>query len=75
MSFHTLRNPKWTGGDVTISDDGDFIVVELRDVVPVRGYMVIDLRTGQIVNGHQWNSLFEAQRATELLRKQRKERG
>ena len=67
MSFLTLRNTKWTGGDVTISDDGQFIVVELRDAAPVRGYMIVEIATGQVIKG-QWRSLFEAQKAANSLR-------
>ena len=74
MSFLTLRNNKWTGGDVTISDDGKFLVVELRDVVPVRGYMLIDIETGDVVKNHKWHSLFEAQTAAESLRRNGKKK-
>lgn len=68
MSFFTLRNSKWTGGDVTISDDGQYLVVELRDAAPVRGYVIVDIATGEVVKG-PWQSLFDAQTAANNLRK------
>jgi len=68
MSFLTLRNSKWTGGDVTISDDGDFLVVELRDVAPIHGYVIVDVRTGQVIKG-DWTSLYDAQKAADNLRR------
>jgi hypothetical protein len=67
MSFLTLRNSKWTGGDVTISDDGRFVVIEIRDAAPVRGYMIVEVATGLVTKG-PWQSLFEAQTATGSLR-------
>jgi len=62
MSFLTLRNSKWTGGDVTISEDGKFVVIEVRDAAPVRGYMIIEVATGRVVKG-PWQTLFDAQTA------------
>jgi hypothetical protein len=67
--FLTLRNNKWTGGDVTISADGDFVVVELRDITPIKGYVLVDLRSGKTVKGH-YASLHEAQLAAIAMRKE-----
>jgi hypothetical protein len=67
MSFLTLRNAKWTGGDVTISDDGQFVVIEIRDAAPVRGYMIVEVATGRVIKG-PWQTLFDAQTATNSLR-------
>jgi hypothetical protein len=62
MTFLTMRNNDWKGGDVTMSDDGHYIVVELRDPNPVKGYVIVDLRTGQAIKG-QYRTLRQAQEA------------
>jgi hypothetical protein len=67
MTFMTMRNNEWKGGDVTMSDDGRFIVVELRDPNPVRGYVIVDLRTGQAVKG-QYKTLRQAQEAAMTMK-------
>lgn len=67
MPFVTLRHKDWVGGDVSIDTDGDFIVVQLRDPNPIRGYMIVNLRTGQVVEG-TWSSLFDAQKAAEAFK-------
>lgn len=66
MSFLTLRNKGWLGGDVTIDNDGRFMVVELRDVTPVRGYVIVDLTTGTAFK-RQFASLHEAQKAAQAM--------
>lgn len=65
--FLTLRNKDWTGGDVTISDDGRFVVVQMRDLSPVQAYVVVDTITCKTVRG-SWASLREAQLAAESMK-------
>lgn len=66
--FLTLRNKDWYGGDVTVSDDGRFLVAAVRDVTPVQAYVIVDTITGQTTRG-EWASLRDAQEAAELVRK------
>lgn len=70
MPFLTLRNKDWLGGDVTIADTGDFLVLQLRDTSPVLGYVIVDVSRGTVING-DWESLWEAQQAAEKLRRER----
>lgn len=67
MPFLTLRNKGWLGGDVTIEEAGDFLVLEIRDIAPIRGYVIVDLVNGTITRG-DWKSLHEAQKAATALR-------
>lgn len=70
MPFLTLRNKDWLGGDVTIDDGGQFLVLQLRDTSPVLGYVIVDVSRGTVVNG-DWATLWEAQQHAERLKKER----
>lgn len=65
--FLTLRHKDWAGGDVTVSDDGRFIVAQVRDIIPVQSYVVVDTVKGTLVKG-EWASLRDAQSAADALR-------
>lgn len=70
MPFLTLRNKDWLGGDVTITDDGDFLVLQIRASNPVLGYVVVDVHRGRVING-DWTTLWEAQQYADQLRRER----
>ncbi len=69
MRFFTLRNKDYFGGDVTISEDGRFIVIAERPIAPITGYKVIDTELGTVVRG-DFKSLLEAQQSTEKSREE-----
>jgi hypothetical protein len=71
MPFLTLRNKDWLGGDVTITDDGDFLVLQLRDTSPILGYVIVDVSRGTVISG-DWATLWDAQQAAERLQKERR---
>lgn len=70
MPFLTLRNKDWLGGDVTIDDGGEYLVLQLRSPNPVLGYVIVDVARGQVINGG-WASLWEAQQHAERLKRER----
>ena len=71
MPFVTLRHKDWMGGEVSMDIDGDSTIIQLRDPNPVRGYMVVDLHSGEVV-GRSYTSMRAAQEAVAQLKDKRR---